>query len=420
MELENTVTQNGAGAESETLKRKPDEKQPWEYFFGEQRIEDYASKSTDCHLICSDGFVPAHSLVLQVVSPFFDAIFTAQGCPCLAHRPITMQDYNVSDVRKLIELIYTGTVTLKTDEQVNTIKDMIKSFNILSCATLESTTETIKPSRGRPASSDDKNALFYPFDKRKTIKENLGLIKAKPVVNVFRTDPTKVNLKSSPKKDTFYRPRVEPNGQKSESDSDAEERKISASREWFLQEAKKCQYCGQDCKTAAAASTCLTGHGRLRCYFCFKVVKNTEKLFQHFNDKHKKAGRENCLLCPLCETIVPFKSVSCHVISLHLADNKNPPNRGNIRSAGTVGRPPLAAQQLAKTNATTSATATSSSNDKTTFKRPAEPVGEEVKKKKYVVGDLDVSFKRKSICGKVRVFNIVKSRRNGDVTTVTI
>lgn len=60
------------------LRRTPEEKQPWEDFFGQQRIEGYDTKSTDCNLICSDGIVPAHTLVLQAVSPFFDAIFAAQ------------------------------------------------------------------------------------------------------------------------------------------------------------------------------------------------------------------------------------------------------------------------------------------------------------------------------------------------------
>jgi len=75
----------------------------------------------------------------------------------------------------------------------------------------------------------------------------------------------------------------------------------------------------------------------VRCYFCFDVCDNTEKLFQHYGDKHKKAGRENTLLCPFCQQAIPYKSVSTHVISNHLfVSTKNKNEQGRV---GQVGRP---------------------------------------------------------------------------------
>ncbi|CAG7831143.1 unnamed protein product [Allacma fusca] len=53
-------------------------------------------------------------------------------------------------------------------------------------------------------------------------------------------------------------------------DYDADEDRFK-NREWFLSEAKRCQKCKMDHETPAVASGCLTGHSRLRCYFCFRV-----------------------------------------------------------------------------------------------------------------------------------------------------
>lgn len=51
------------------------------------------------------------------------------------------------------------------------------------------------------------------------------------------------------------------------------------------------------------ASLCITGHAKLRCYFCFKVCNNTEHLFEHYRAHHKQAGRDACLLCPYCDQV---------------------------------------------------------------------------------------------------------------------
>ncbi|XP_021957289.1 uncharacterized protein LOC110853337 isoform X2 [Folsomia candida] len=89
---------------------------------------------------------------------------------------------------------------------------------------------------------------------------------------------------------------------------------------WFAHQAKSCQECDKVHDGPATASLCITGHAKLRCYFCFKVCNNTEHLFEHYRAHHKQAGRDACLLCPYCDQTIPFKSVSSHVISLHLHD----------------------------------------------------------------------------------------------------
>jgi len=59
--------------------------------------------------------------------------------------------------------------------------------------------------------------------------------------------------------------------------------------EWFVREARRCQKCDKTYDKPAEASSCLTNnHNRLRCYLCFKVVRDTSKLFIHFSKKHKK------------------------------------------------------------------------------------------------------------------------------------
>jgi hypothetical protein len=63
--------------------------------------------------------------------------------------------------------------------------------------------------------------------------------------------------------------------------------------EWFLQESRRCQKCNKEFKTPSDASSCLTNHNRLRCYLCFKVVRDTAKLFIHFAKRHKRVRLQN-------------------------------------------------------------------------------------------------------------------------------
>jgi len=104
-------------------------------------------------------------------------------------------------------------------------------------------------------------------------------------------------------------------------------------KEWFKRESCKCQHCNQTFDTPADASKCITsGHKRLRCYFCFATVKNTEELFRHFTARHNKnKGGKESVTCPYCEATVPYKSVSCHVISIHMTNctNGQPPKKSS-------------------------------------------------------------------------------------------
>jgi hypothetical protein len=93
----------------------------------------------------------------------------------------------------------------------------------------------------------------------------------------------------------------------------------------------------------------------VRCYYCFKVLHNTEKLFEHYKDGHKKAGKEGHLLCKFCQQVVSYKSVSTHVISNHLFDKskKTMPGRGNFGTGRPgPGRPPVNANRVTPTTAT--------------------------------------------------------------------
>jgi hypothetical protein len=72
---------------------------------------------------------------------------------------------------------------------------------------------------------------------------------------------------------------------------------------------------------SSTASNCITGnHKRLRCYVCFTFWRHTEKLFEHYDKEHRiKTAKKETLLCPYCGQSLPFKSVSCHIITSHIA-----------------------------------------------------------------------------------------------------
>lgn len=255
-------------------------------------------------------------------------------------RPVLLPDYKLSEIRRLIQLIYTGCVEVKSKVEIAILKDTISDFQIK----ITLAEELKKPTRGRNDSQAEV-ILCYPFGANKTPKENMLLIKTKPYVSLTKANPhatgnkniiipaskvtilpNKANIMSPPGSDKSTtglaanqqkhsaqklspglgnKPLEKRASQHSDSDSESDLGEPTyANRDWFLKEAKRCQFCDKDCKSAAEASQCVTSHNKLRCYFCFKVVRNTEKLFKHFSDKHKKAGRENCLLCPLCEQIV--------------------------------------------------------------------------------------------------------------------
>ncbi|XP_021968469.1 uncharacterized protein LOC110863461 isoform X3 [Folsomia candida] len=92
-------------------------------------------------------------------------------------------------------------------------------------------------------------------------------------------------------------------------------------REWFDEASRICKICRTMYKTCQQASLCVTNkHGQLRCYLCFDHLRNTEALFDHYRADHTPSGRENVLICNYCSNSVPFKSVSSHVISMHLSE----------------------------------------------------------------------------------------------------
>jgi len=374
--------------ENETLKRNY---AILESFSESQQVSNKMQRTTDVNLICSDGVIPVHAAILQAVSPFFDRIFSVHGHHYFDIHSVLLPDYTVSDFKKVVELIYHGQTTIPSPQDGETVKEILSYFEIKI-----SSIEMYQPEGGEEL-KQAKSVLTFPLqpaepaeaknegrekvvgDKSENVAQRKNLRPRdtlKKIVSESQTDSdsdydiegdenerrrakrakntkkhTTDNRNHPSGSHTTIRGQNDNNTCKSKNPGTSEKSKVvsdssedevddlkDADMGWFLNESKRCQYCGSQCKTAAAASICLTGHSRLRCYYCFKVVRNTEKLFQHFAKKHKQAGRENCLMCPFCEQTIPYKSVSCHVISMHLqnpAANKNR-NDGNRRAIATT------------------------------------------------------------------------------------
>jgi hypothetical protein len=200
----------------------------------------------------------------------------------------------------------------------------------------------------------------------------------------------------------------------SDSDSDAgnmDPEFYKDSRKIF-QEAKLCRGCNTTYATPKDASDCITDkHKLVRCYFCFGVFKNTEALFEHYGAKHRKAGRENCLICPYCQQTIPHRSISTHVISNHIYDKKDDVRikQGNS-PAVVVKTPPVKRPRL------------SDPKDKVRI-GPAskkliggmkllreEVAGQSVESDDELISSKNMVIKKKSDDGNVRVFVLSKDK----------
>ncbi|CAL8102933.1 unnamed protein product [Orchesella dallaii] len=191
---------------------------------------------------------------------------------------------------------------------------------------------------------------------------------------------------------------------------------------WFSKESRRCQHCNKKFEKPASASLCITSHKSLRCYFCFKVYSTTDILFKHFRRRHKQAGRESSLICPFCEVTVPYKSVSCHVISAHLK------NKTESEEPNTGGRPSssIKSKSIASNNGVKSRSRHSSSPDRSPLKKPKNNEGgktsrqmtlTEMQKSKdteqltrFKVPDLDITIEKETSLGKKLVFRLEKKR----------
>ena len=160
----------------------------------------------------------------------------------------------------------------------------------------------------------------------------------------------------------------------SETDEDINEKTMS-SPAWIMKKAKHCQKCKKNYPTAGEGSDCLTSHNRLRCYFCFRVCKNTENLFRHYERAHRRGDRKGSVVCPCCKESFRFKHVSCHVISVHLTKGKK-------------GQSARANHRLRRDNA----------------------VSNKPKLDKLKVGNLDCTLRVERDDGKIFVFDFKKER----------
>ncbi|CAG7734880.1 unnamed protein product [Allacma fusca] len=409
-----------------------------EYFESQNIAATVATESpTDVLLIFDDGIIPTHAAILSGSSSFFKNIFETQGFIINPVREILMPEFSLQIMQKVIHLIYTSQVHLKSEKEAEEVRRIIKYLNIhvdsnlISVKILKSSTpatikevkvvpksaksqllrkplvmnsivessaeEDISPKgqkksvrasqkkmpndhtdsetdskSGIKADSDDSDSDFDYAEKKiqkirtraskkvQTLKSTGGKdgrIQAVSVSVENLQSATNISVSNgkSVTKNTIATVRSVQNessdGTDTSTDYDADETRYK-NKKWFMLEAERCQKCKTSHKTAALASQCLTGHGRLRCYFCFRVVKNTEMLFNHFQRAHKKAGRENFVMCPFCDQSIPFKSVSCHVISLHLTDSnrsQNNPKTVNRSSTAGVNIPPAKRTKLAST-----------------------------------------------------------------------
>lgn len=186
-------------------------------------------------------------------------------------------------------------------------------------------------------------------------------------------------------------------------------------KKWFAIESRRCQSCFKTFEKPASASLCVTSHKCLRCYFCFKVYSTTDILFKHFKRRHKAAGRENTLICPFCDQAIPFKSVSCHVISVHLTKRSNDfdfrPGAGGSNRVAAIKAPPVR-------TLTSTATSSSSTGSQKTEKGSSKQL--KLKKKKengtgeLKVTDLDITIEKTTVFGKILTFRLQKIRSTPD------
>ncbi|ODN03586.1 Transcription factor Ken 2 [Orchesella cincta] len=206
---------------------------------------------------------------------------------------------------------------------------------------------------------------------------------------------------------------------------------VYKNKEWFNRESRRCQYCDKMCDKPAEASLCITSHKSLRCYFCFKVYSTTDILFKHFRRRHKQAGRESSLICPFCELTIPYKSVSCHVISVHLRSkteeeakptsvtNSTSTLNENLSGTKLVAENGGKSRSSSPSNRSPSKKLKSSSHEGS--KKSKQLTLTEMKKSKekastsqhgdtLKVPDMDISLEKLTVRGKTIVFRLQKKR----------
>ncbi|XP_054168003.1 zinc finger and BTB domain-containing protein 41-like [Oppia nitens] len=78
---------------------------------------------TDCALICAEGHaIKAHRMILSASSPFFRTVFEQMSNQCPNYPMVYLKDMPMSDLRAIIEFIYTGEVTVGQEQLESVIR----------------------------------------------------------------------------------------------------------------------------------------------------------------------------------------------------------------------------------------------------------------------------------------------------------
>jgi len=257
-------------------------------------------------------------------------------------------------MKYVIQLIYTGTAYFNTQDDSKAALELIRDLQIkidddsvTSTRTRERSVETIRAIKCKSKQKkEDKIETGKDSKKSKKKSSSKDSYDSEGIISDGDSAYNSVSNKRSRRRKVSSRNKKR---KKSDSDSpfptdDSDEEWVEpnySDKKWFDKEARRCQFCNEEYDNPAQgwknynyiyeylifikreqktelcffnfmnpASTCVTGHSWLRCYFCFQVCEDTEKLFEHFKKRHKPAGRENCLLCPYCEQVIYTKKNS--------------------------------------------------------------------------------------------------------------
>lgn len=78
---------------------------------------------TDVQLMCSDGTIKAHRMVLSACSPYFKSVFDKMPNNYHYYPIVILKDMPISDLRAIIEFIYRGEVTVAQEQLESVIKN---------------------------------------------------------------------------------------------------------------------------------------------------------------------------------------------------------------------------------------------------------------------------------------------------------
>jgi hypothetical protein len=78
---------------------------------------------TDVSLMCDDGIIKAHRMVLSACSPYFKTLFDKMPNHFNYYPIVILKDTPINDLRAIIEFIYRGEVTVAQEQLESVIKN---------------------------------------------------------------------------------------------------------------------------------------------------------------------------------------------------------------------------------------------------------------------------------------------------------